>query len=70
MKPETAAMLQRLEHEFFRSDEFASVRAVLNSATTNDGELEDIDIVFDRIEEYAPAMHRLIDSFLFPSPSQ
>ena len=70
MKPETAAMLKRLEHEFFESDEFASVRTVLNSAPKNDGELEDLDVVFDRIDRFAPAMHRLIDSFLFPSSSQ
>jgi hypothetical protein len=64
MKPETAEMLQKLEYELFESEEHASTRAVLNCAPKNSGDFEDIDTVFDRIDEYVPSMQRFIDTFL------
>jgi len=70
MKPETAALLKEMEHEFFESDEYAPLRAGLFSTPKNDDEPEELDVVFDRIDEYAPAMHNFIDSFLYPSKSQ
>ena len=70
MKPETAEILKKLEYELFESEEHASTRAVLNTAPKNDGISEDIDAVFARIEEYAPAMREFIDSFLISSSTQ
>ena len=70
MKPSTAKMLKDLEHEIFASDECESVRAILNAAPQNSGEPEDIDMVLDRVDKYAPAMHRFIDSVLSVSPSK
>jgi len=69
MGPETAKMLKEMEYEFFESDEYASTRAVLCGAPKNDGEPEDIDVVFDRIDKYAPAMREFVHSFLYASPT-
>ena len=67
MRPETAERLEKMRHEFFETDEYASVRAVLFSAPKNDDEREDLDTVLDRIDKFAPDMHKFIDSFLYPS---
>ena len=64
MKPETAKMLKELEYELFESEEHASTRAILNVAPQNDGELENVDTILDRVEEYAPAMQQLVNYFL------
>ena len=70
MRPETAARLKKMEHEFFESDEYAPIRAGLFSAPKDNDEPEELDVVFDRIDEYAPAMHKFIDSLLYPPKSQ
>jgi len=64
------ANLNRVKYEFFESDEYASVRAVLNNAPKNDGLPEELDMVLERIDRFVPAMNQLIDSFLYPSPVQ
>jgi len=67
MRPETAERLNRIQHEFFDSDEYASVRTVLFSAPKNYDEMEDLDTVLDRIKEFGPDMRKFVDSFLYPS---
>ena len=64
MKPATAKMLKELEYELFESEEHASTRAILNAAPQNDGALEGIDTILDRIEEHAPAMQQIVNHFL------
>ena len=64
MKPETATLLKEMEHEFFESDEYVPIRASLFNTPKDDDEPEELDVVFDLIDEYAPTMHNFINSFL------
>ena len=70
VKPETAKMLRELEYELFESEEHASTRAILNASPQNDGGLEDIDTVLNRIDEYTPSMQQLVNHFLKISVAQ
>ena len=64
MKPETAKMLKELEYEMFESEEHASIRAMFSDAPRNDGKLEDIDVVLDRIDNMAPALIEFVNTLI------
>jgi hypothetical protein len=64
MNYETDKILEEAEYELFESAEHASTRAMLNVAPQNDGKLEDIGIIFARMDEFEADMHEFVNCFI------
>ena len=63
MKPETAQLLEKTRQQLFESEEFRASRDLIRWTIPNSGEPEDLDVLLDRVERYAPAMKQWVDSF-------
>ena len=64
MKPETQKLLEETRQtldEF--ADFFATSRNPVHCDQTDSGEPDDLDTLFDRIDEFAPAMQRWADQW-------
>ena len=61
MKPETQKLLEETKQRLFESDEFARDIIRRNQATS--GKPDNLDMLLDRVDRFAPAMQRWADSF-------
>ncbi|GHT10543.1 hypothetical protein FACS1894170_02810 [Planctomycetales bacterium] len=62
MKAETEKLLAETKERLFVSDEFSAVRKIISWTPPNSGEVEDLDVMLDRIDRFAPGMQEWLDS--------
>jgi hypothetical protein len=63
MTSATEKRIQETEQELFESEEFRPVRELLCWTPPNHGESEDLEVLLERIEKFAPDAAQWIDSF-------
>jgi len=63
MRPETEKLFEETRRRLFESDEFRVPRDLLQWAPSNSGEPQDLDVLLDRVDRFAPAMRKWADSF-------
>ena len=63
MKPETAKLLEETRRRLFETDEFQASRDLIQWTQPNSGEPENLDVLLDRVEQYAPAVKQWANSF-------
>jgi len=63
MKPETEHLLTDTKRRLFESDEFRVSRNLIRWTQRNSDKPEELDVLLDRIDRFAPAMRQWADSF-------
>ena len=66
MKPETEKLFEDTRRRLFESDEFRISRDLIQWAPHNTGDIEDLDVLLDRVDQFAPMMKQWADSFNIP----
>ena len=63
MKPEIEKLLEDTRQRLFESDEFRVNRELVQRVQPNSGESDELDVLLDRIDRFAPAMQQWANSF-------
>ncbi|GHT45804.1 hypothetical protein FACS189454_05890 [Planctomycetales bacterium] len=61
MKAETEKLLNETIQDLFHSDRFKPIRDVMNLEIPNRDKVEDLDVLLDRVDKFAPGMQAFAD---------
>jgi hypothetical protein len=62
MQPELEKLLEDTKQRLFHSDEFRVSRDLIRRTQGNAGQTEELDVLLERIDRFAPAMKQWADS--------